>query len=63
MADKQVGRRIKERREALGLTQEELAERVDVAPHFISTIERGIAFPRYDKMIVLIKKALRLARS
>ncbi len=54
MADKQVGRRIKERREALGLTQEELAERVDVAPHFISTIERGIAFPRYDKMIVLI---------
>lgn len=54
MADKQVGRRIKERREELGLTQEELAERVDVAPHFISTVERGISFPRYDKMILLI---------
>lgn len=54
MADKQVGRRIKERREALGLTQEELAERIDVAPHFISTVERGISFPRYEKMILLI---------
>ncbi len=54
MADKQVGRRVKERREALGLTQEELAERIDVAPHFISTVERGISFPRYEKMILLI---------
>ena len=54
MADKRVARRFKERREALGLTQEELAERADVAPHFISTIERGTAFPRFDKMIALI---------
>ena len=54
MADKQVGRRIKERREELGLTQEVLAERIDVAPHFISTVERGISFPRYEKMILMI---------
>ena len=50
----EIGTKLKGLRLRRGLTQEELAERVDVAPHFISTIERGIAFPRYDKMIVLI---------
>ena len=54
MADKRVGKRFKERRLAIGLTQEQLAERADVAPHFISTVERGAAFPRFDKMIALI---------
>lgn len=54
MADKRVARRFKERREAIGLTQEDVAERADVAPHFISTIERGMAFPRYEKMIAII---------
>ena len=54
MIDKRVGKRIKERREALGLTQEEFAERLNVATNYISTIERGASFPRYEKLVLLL---------
>lgn len=54
MIDKRVGRRIKQCREQKGLTQEQLAERLGVAPNYISTIERGASFPRYEKLIMLI---------
>ena len=54
MIDKRVGKRIKERREALGLTQEEFAERLNVATNYISTIERGASFPRYAKLVLLL---------
>ena len=36
-----IGRRIQQSREQAGLTQEELAERIDRSTQFISTIERG----------------------
>ena len=44
MADprKLLGRAIRKRREELGLTQEELAERADLHWTYISGIERGI---------------------
>ena len=54
MIDKRIGKRIKERREELGLTQEEFAEKVGFATHYLSTIERGAAFPRYEKLIALL---------
>ena len=54
MLDNRIGKRIKERREALGLTQEEFAEKIGFATHYLSTVERGIAFPRYDKLIALL---------
>ena len=38
-----IGRRIQQSREQAGLTQEELAERIDRSTQFISTIERGLA--------------------
>ena len=41
MIDKRVGKRIKQRREQLGLTQEQFAEKLGVATNYISTIERG----------------------
>ena len=46
MADKkeenvQIGARVKQAREAAGLTQERLAELVDVTAHFLSGVERG----------------------
>lgn len=38
-----VGNRIRISREAAGLTQEELAEKLNLSAQFISTIERGVA--------------------
>ena len=54
MIDKRVGKRIKERREELGMTQEEFAEKLGVATNYISTIERGASFPRYEKLVLLL---------
>jgi len=38
---KQIGLRIRDAREKLGLTQEKLAERADLHPSYIGQIERG----------------------
>jgi len=35
------GREIRRRRKALGLTQDALAERARISPHFVSAIENG----------------------
>lgn len=40
-----IGRRIQQSREQAGLTQEELAERIDRSTQFISTIEAGVGRP------------------
>lgn len=36
-----IGRRIRMRRKAMGLTQQELAELVELEPSYVSHIERG----------------------
>ncbi len=38
----QIGERIKLAREGAGLTQEQLAERVEVSPQYVSDLERGV---------------------
>lgn len=38
----EVGTRVKSAREACNMTQEELAERIDVSPQYISDMERGL---------------------
>ena len=38
---KAMGQRITARRKALGMTQEELAEKLDVSPQMISNLELG----------------------
>ena len=45
---KAIGRRIKAAREAKGLTQEALAELVDLTPMHVSVIERGIKPTKMD---------------
>ncbi len=54
MIDKRIGRRIKECRERLGLTQEQFAEKTGLTPNYISTLERGASFPRCEKLILII---------
>ena len=54
MIDKRIGKRIKQRREQIGLTQEQFAEKLGVAPNYISTIERGASFRRCEKLIAII---------
>lgn len=54
MIDKRIGKRVKARREELGMTQEELAEKVGVGINYISTLERGVSFPRCDRLIKVL---------
>ena len=54
MIDKRIGKRFKEARENLGLTQEELAERTNFSVNYISRIERGASFPRYENLVNLL---------
>ena len=42
MAQKIIGRKIQEIRKQKGFTQEQLAERVNISPHYLSALERGV---------------------
>ena len=46
-----MGRRIKNRRSELSITQDMLALKLDVTPHYIYEIEAGNKQPRIDKLI------------
>ena len=48
-----IGKRISERRKSMGLTQEQLAEQMDVSIQMISNLERGIKAIRIDNLIRL----------
>ncbi len=54
MIDKRIGRRIKQRREEIGLTQEQFAEKLGLTTNYISTLERGASFPRCEKLILIL---------
>ena len=49
-----VGKRIKESRERAGQTQSELASKIGVSVTYISSIERGISFPRGEKLVDIL---------
>lgn len=48
---KLFGKRIKEQREKLGLTQEELAYDLGLSKNFLSDVERGIKCFKYNTLI------------
>ena len=50
-----IGSRIKEARERAHLTQEELAEIVDISPTHMSVIERGVKTPKLDTFVKIVK--------
>lgn len=55
-----IGNRIKAAREQAHLTQEELAEIIDISPTHMSVIERGVKTPKLDTF-VRIANALNLS--
>lgn len=57
VVDQQLGGRIAAYRRGAGLTQEELAERLRVAPETISRLERGVSVPSL-KTVARIGKVL-----
>ena len=44
------GNRLRSLRQALGLSQEQLAERIDVSPETISNLERGVHSPNFGRL-------------
>lgn len=48
---KTMGKRIKAARECAGLTQDELAEAIEMSPMHISVIERGVKPPKLETFI------------
>lgn len=48
-----IGKRISERRKGMGLTQEQLAEQMDVSIQMISNLERGVKAIRIDNLVRL----------
>jgi transcriptional regulator with XRE-family HTH domain len=48
-------REVRRRREALGLTQDELAERSGLTPNYIGTIENGKRDPSLSTMMAIAK--------
>jgi transcriptional regulator with XRE-family HTH domain len=47
-ARQQLGQRLKHLRRVRGYTQERLAERIDISPKYLSSIERGAENPTLD---------------
>jgi transcriptional regulator with XRE-family HTH domain len=50
---KEIGARISERRREVGLTQEKLAEQMDVSVQMVSNLERGNKAIRIDNLMKL----------
>ncbi|MFR7500880.1 XRE family transcriptional regulator [uncultured Ruminococcus sp.] len=50
-----IGSRIKEKRESIGMTQEELAAELGVSKGAIGNYESGNSYPKIDNMIQLFK--------
>lgn len=46
-----LGNRIRAAREKKGITQEELADRINISPSHISVIERGVKTARIDTVV------------
>lgn len=52
--ERQIGKRIQEARKMKGLTQEALAERLDISTNHLSALERGVYGVKIDKLVQII---------
>lgn len=54
MVQKIIGGRIQEIRKQRGLTQEQMAERVNISPHYLSALERGVYNIKLDLLVDIL---------
>ena len=52
--EKMIGKRIQEIRKKKGFTQEELSEIIDITPHFLSSLERGIYNIKLETLVKIL---------
>ncbi len=55
MDKKEIGRQLKHFRQLAGLTQEALAEKVNIHEKQISRIEAGVHFPTFDNFMKILQ--------
>jgi transcriptional regulator with XRE-family HTH domain len=51
-----LGANIREARVRLGLTQEQMAEMLDMSPEVYGRMERGLIFPRVERLVDICEK-------
>lgn len=52
--EKEIGKRLQEQRKRKGLTQEQVAERVNLSSGYYSSVERGVYTVSLDKLIEIL---------
>ena len=52
--EKIIGKRIQEYRKKNGMTQEELSEVIDISPHYLSALERGIYNIKLETLVKIL---------
>jgi transcriptional regulator with XRE-family HTH domain len=52
--EKIVGKRVQEYRKRAGLTQEELSEKLEISPHYLSALERGIYNIKLETLVKIL---------
>ncbi|WP_224244803.1 helix-turn-helix domain-containing protein [Hyalangium gracile] len=53
---KTLGANIRKARERLGITQEQMAEMLDMSPEVYGRMERGLIFPRVERLVDICAK-------
>ncbi|MDR2889715.1 MAG: helix-turn-helix domain-containing protein [Lachnospiraceae bacterium] len=56
MGFESIGIKIREKRDAMSLRQEDLAEKANLSVDFISKIERGERFPKLQNFVMLLNE-------
>ena len=52
--EKIIGKKIQEFRKKKGMTQEELSEIIDISPHYLSALERGIYNIKLETLVKIL---------
>ena len=54
MVQKIIGKKVQELRKQKGLTQEQLSEQVNISPHYLSALERGVYNIKLDLLVDIL---------
>ncbi len=56
MIEKDIGKRIQEQRKKCRLTQEQLAEKLGITPHYLSALERGAHNIKLELLVSILNE-------